>query len=100
MSKTLATKRSQSQKTRHVGKCSKPPKTGHVGKCESPEEIVEILLTDLSPSPENDQIYKPVDPSDPEVQSLAASMREHKVLEPLVITEDRYILSGHRRFAA
>jgi hypothetical protein len=59
-----------------------------------------VALADIRPSPENDTLYRPVDPRDPEIQSLSASIREHGVLDPLVITQDAFILSGHRRFAA
>src|SRR5262249_15910649 len=52
------------------------------------------------PSPENYRLYRPVDPRDPALKDLAASIREKGVLVPLVLTEDNYILSGHRRFAA
>jgi ParB-like nuclease domain len=37
---------------------------------------------------------------DPEIQNLAQSIRDFGVKEPLVITLDGYILSGHRRYAA
>jgi hypothetical protein len=57
-------------------------------------------LLDIRPSPENEQLYRPVLPTDPEVQSLAQSIREHGVKEPLVITADNYIISGHRRYVA
>jgi hypothetical protein len=54
----------------------------------------------ISPSPENDQLYRPVSPDDPEVVALAESIRKEGLLEPLVITTDHYLLSGHRRFVA
>jgi hypothetical protein len=41
-----------------------------------------------------------VDLNDPEIRRLAASIKKHGIKEPLVITADRYILSGHRRYAA
>jgi hypothetical protein len=55
---------------------------------------------DIYPSPENDQLYRRIDPSDPEIEALAASIVAQGVLEPLVITEDCYLVSGHRRRAA
>jgi hypothetical protein len=57
-------------------------------------------LDELKISPENDRLYKPVDPSDPDIQALARSIQDFGVREPLVITLDGYILSGHRRYAA
>jgi hypothetical protein len=63
-------------------------------------EIELVLWSSIRPSPQNDTIYGPVDPSDPDVQALAASVGEHGIREPLVITLDGFILSGHRRYAA
>jgi hypothetical protein len=54
----------------------------------------------IKPSPENDRLYRPIDAKDPEIIGLAASIREHGILDPLVITLDHFILSGHRRYAA
>lgn len=45
-------------------------------------------------------MYRPVDPQDPDIRALAASIAEHGVQEPLVVTRDGYILSGHRRWTA
>jgi hypothetical protein len=50
--------------------------------------------------PQNDQLYRPVSAEDPEIVALAASIREHGLGEPLVITTDNYIVSGNRRYAA
>ncbi len=57
-------------------------------------------LDAIRPSPENDRLYRPIDPNDPDIQALAQSIRERGVKEPLVITEDNWILSGHRRHVA
>ena len=62
--------------------------------------VSHIRVTDIEPSPENLQLYKPVDPDDPEILALAESIRTHGVKVPLVITLDNYILSGHRRYVA
>ena len=61
---------------------------------------VTMRLCDIHPSPENDTLYRPVDPTDPSIIAMAKSMRERGVLEPLVISMDGYILSGHRRYCA
>jgi hypothetical protein len=58
----------------------------------SPEEI--------RPAPENELVYRPVTLDDPEIHALAESIIEHGLKEPIVITKDLYILSGHRRQAA
>lgn len=70
---------------------SENQKRGHVRK---------MLLSQIKPSPENDTLYRPIDPTDPEVRALAASIRQHGVKEPLVLTQDHFLLSGHRRYAA
>jgi ParB-like chromosome segregation protein Spo0J len=59
-----------------------------------------LPLSAIYPSPENDRIYRPIDPADPELVALAASIRQHGVIEPIVVTLDGFILSGHRRYAA
>jgi hypothetical protein len=70
------------------------------GTClnSGPAEIVAMV--DIRPSPENDNLYRPVDTNDPDIRSLAVSIVERGVLDPLVITTDGFILSGHRRYAA
>lgn len=54
--------------------------------------VVRVRLATLRPHPLNSQIYdgRPVD-------DLVASIAEHGLLEPLVVTPDRMVLSGHRR---
>jgi hypothetical protein len=62
--------------------------------------ILEKQLSELRPAAINDQLYRPVSPNDPEIRALAESIREHGVQEPLIITLDDVILSGHRRRVA
>jgi hypothetical protein len=62
--------------------------------------LVRLSLDAIRPSPENELIYRPVDPEDPEIQDLAESIVAHGLREPIVITKDHFILSGHRRYAA
>ena len=71
------------------------PKLGH-GRILG----ARVPLGSIRPSPENDQLYRPIDPDDPEIRALAESIEEHGILEPLVTTRDSYILSGHRRYTA
>ncbi len=63
-------------------------------------KIVMVDISSLSPAPENEQVYRRISDEDSEIQELARSIEDRGILEPLVITEDRYILSGHRRLAA
>ena len=40
----------------------------------STEPIYQIPLADLHPSPENAELYRPVDSDDPEIQALAETL--------------------------
>ena len=62
--------------------------------------ILDKRLGEIHPSPENDRIYRPVDPTDSEIIALADSITQYGIREPLAITLDDYIVSGHRRYAA
>jgi hypothetical protein len=62
-------------------------------------ELVRKRVGSLKPSPENSQLYRPVD-KDPDIDRLAASIRKYGLHEPLVVTADNYIVSGHRRLRA
>lgn len=64
------------------------------------DPIRQVAIDDCRPSPENDRLYRPVDASDPEIIAMADSIRIHGVKEPLVLSADGWILSGHRRRAA
>jgi hypothetical protein len=61
--------------------------------------IVRKRVASLKPSPENLELYRPT-AEDPDIQALAESIRVHGLREPLLVTRDRYIVSGHRRHAA
>jgi hypothetical protein len=63
-------------------------------------EVELVRLTSLEPATLNDAVYKPVDSSDPAVRELADSVRRNGVLEPIVVTQDDVIVSGHRRRVA
>lgn len=63
-------------------------------------EIVEWPIDAIKPSPENERLYRPVSPDDPEIVKLAESMRLAGQIEPVIITQDAYIISGHRRHCA
>ena len=54
----------------------------------------------IRPSPENEEIYQRVTADLRSLRRLAAEMTTSGQLEPIVITMDGYILSGHRRYAA
>lgn len=62
--------------------------------------IRHVPLSSITPSDINDDVYRPPSPDDPDIQEMARSMREHGVLQALIITRDGFILSGHRRYCA
>lgn len=64
------------------------------------EQVRNIPIDEVRPSPENDELYRPVREDDPDVQALAKSVRMHGIREPLVVSSDGYIISGHRRYCA
>ncbi len=77
-----------------------PPESRHVWIPASAPGIEQVETYLINASPENNLIYRPINPDDPEIVALAKSIRQHGILEPLVISADNYIVSGHRRFAA
>ena len=61
--------------------------------------LVQILPIDsVCPSPENEKLYRPIDPADPDVKALAESISKIGIKEPIVVSRDGYIISGHRRY--
>jgi hypothetical protein len=63
-------------------------------------KIQHVPLASITPSDINDDVYRPPSMDDPDIQAMAQSMRERGVLQPLTITTDGFILSGHRRYCA
>jgi hypothetical protein len=62
--------------------------------------VFEKPLAEIRPSPQNEKLYRPISPDDPDIIALAESIREIGLQEPLVISMDGFIISGHRRYAA
>jgi hypothetical protein len=63
-------------------------------------ERLLVPIYQITPSPENQQLYRPVTPDDEATIELAESIRERGILEPIVVSADNYIISGHRRHCA
>jgi ParB-like nuclease domain len=63
------------------------------------ERTVRKRVSSLKPSPENERLYRPAD-QDPDILALAESIKRYGLQEPLIVTADNYIVSGHRRHAA
>jgi ParB-like chromosome segregation protein Spo0J len=68
---------------------SKRPEIRHVP--------ILVSLDDIHPSPENDDLYIKINTDDPDFRELVESIRQFGVLDPLVLTLDNYVISGHRR---
>lgn len=59
-----------------------------------------VSISDLKLSGVNDLLYRPIDPGSDDIFQLAMSININGLLEPLIITRDGYIVSGHRRYTA
>jgi ParB-like nuclease family protein len=64
------------------------------------EQVLKVAIDEIAPAPENTLLYRPVTPDDEATVALAESIRKHGILEPIVISSDRFIISGHRRHVA
>jgi hypothetical protein len=64
------------------------------------DTILEIRLDQIRPSPQNDKLYRPIDPEDPRNIELVQDIRKNGLLQPIGITLDNEIFDGHRRHAA
>jgi hypothetical protein len=73
-----------------IGKGRKA-RTGHA-------RILDV--DEIMPAPENDKIYRPVDPKDPAILELSDSIRTLGFRGSIIVSRDGYILSGHRRYVA
>ena len=84
-----------------AAKATRPARRAARAQPESGQvRILTLPLRAVRPSPENEELYRPVDPEGPEVVALAEAIVVNGVLEPLVVTADGFILSGHRRRVA
>ncbi len=54
----------------------------------------------LKPSPENDLIYGAIDTRDLDLINLANDIAANGILEPIQVSTDGFVISGHRRYAA
>jgi ParB-like chromosome segregation protein Spo0J len=61
------------------------------------EHVQVRSLDSIFPAPDNDVIYRAIALDDPEIIELARSIKEHGLLDPLLISQDGFIISGHRR---
>jgi hypothetical protein len=61
--------------------------------------VTYLPLAEIEPSPENEDLYGEV-VHDEQMNALIASIEHRGLEEPLILTSDHFILSGHRRFYA
>jgi len=71
---------------------------GEIGM--SPGSVSNIDPSKLSAHPKNREIYGDTESSDDIDDNFVESVNENGVIEPLVATTDRQIISGHRRWIA
>ena len=62
-------------------------------------EVTMMKKWDIKPSPENDEIYGECQRDDA-METLIESIREHGLEQPIYVSADNYIISGHRRHFA
>jgi hypothetical protein len=61
------------------------------------ERGIRQRVASLQPRPEDEPLYGQ---NDPDIREFAGKIDAAGLLEPLVVTVDRYTVSGHRRPAA
>jgi hypothetical protein len=78
------------------------PKLDH----EQVSEIEWVHIASIVPSVDNDVLYKPIHPDTPEFQEFVRGIGKTiaesgiEAIDPIILTSDSVILSGHRRRAA
>src|SRR5262249_44501799 len=70
------------------------------GQVSISSEIIHRALSEIRPSPENDKLYKPIDRNDPDFRAFVEKVRINGITDALIITNDGYLCTGHRRYAA
>jgi len=63
-------------------------------------DVTELKPGELEPHPKNAEIYGDTETAEDLPETFIESIREKGVLEPLVITDGKQIISGHRRWLA
>jgi hypothetical protein len=59
--------------------------------------VVRVSIDDVKPASENETVYHGFDCRNADDNALYVSVKRHGVLEPLTVSADGFILSGHRR---
>jgi hypothetical protein len=72
--------------------------TTNDGQTNATQRFVRKRVASLKPSPENQHLYRPTG-LDPDIGALAVAIDKNGC-DPLTVTADNYVVSGHRRLAA
>ena len=62
--------------------------------------LSQFPIAEIKVASENDLLYERCASANDDDQRLIRSIREHGIQEPLVISQDGILLSGHRRLAS
>ena len=87
------------------GKPTRGRAPGRNGRCRPPSDLwvsyeaMWVPIGSIKPSPENSDIYGEVVDNE-HMDNLVGSIRNRGLSEPILISADGFILSGHRRFHA
>ena len=57
-------------------------------------------INQIKPAPENEAVYHAIAWDDPAIHELSKDIKEHGLIEPILISTDGFIISGHRRRVA
>ena len=71
-----------------------------MSKVKKKTDLSVYLIVDIKTAAENDLIYDRFGIDNEDDYALMDSIRQHGIREPLTITIDGYVVSGHRRLAA
>ena len=98
-------KRGSGAKFYQDGKPTRGRAPGRNGRCKPPRDLwvsyeaVWVPIGSIKPSPENEDIYGEVVDNE-QMDNLVGSIRNRGLGEPILVSADGFILSGHRRYHA
>ncbi len=88
--KAAATPHEKRQPSQRKRRNQKPDKSG----------FCSVPVTEIRESPENDRLYAPFDLANADDAELAADVAANGVRQPVDVSLDGYLISGHRRLNA
>jgi hypothetical protein len=62
--------------------------------------VTQRDINQIKPAPENEAVYAAIAWDDPAIKELSKDVKEHGLIEPILISTDGFINSGHRRRVA